>query len=365
MSFFSRYTKINQSFDKTLVFKIGACSGFYSELNGMIFTMLYCLDKGIQFKLTSQGANFADKKGWNEFFLPFTDEDNDTFHHQYNMRFVSSETKEFLNDNKKLIQAYKKEKGIDYLTCDIFSHVHNKLPFVGKEFYIKELALKGGSFEASKKLAKMVYRFNDETNQSIDTLIESLNLPKDYVAIHIRGGDIKQEIHFRKQHLLEADAYIEKIEELQPHVKNLFVFTDEYRHVLNIKAKRPDWNIYTLCGEHEDGFHCEDFLKQSWGVRKEGQIKLFANVRICKRAMCFVGTYTSNPDWFLYLMMDKQKFHCVDCEQIEWQVLRNKRGTLSKYHNVDTTEKSPGVLKKFLNSFPFNSDEPPKSPQKG
>lgn len=351
---------MNESFERTLVFKIGDSSGFYSELNGMIFTMLYCLDNGIQFKLSSRGANFAHNKGWHEFFLPFTEEDNDVFHAQYNVRFVTSQTKGLLKENRKLIQAYKKDKGIDYLTYDIFPQVHNKLSFAGKEFCIKELALRGRSFEASKKLAKMVYRFNEETNQSIDELNASLNLPKDYVAIHIRGGDIKQEIHFRKQHVLEADAYIEKIEEINPHVKNVFVFTDEYRHVLNIKAKRPDWSVYTLCGESEDGFHCEKFLRLPWALRKEGQIKLFANVRLCQQATFFVGTYASNPDWFLYLTMDKQKFHCVDCEQIEWQVLRDKHGTLSKYNNVDAAVGKQGILKKVLKFLPANSDELPK-----
>lgn len=47
------YRRINKSFKRVLIFKIGLNSGFFSEYNNMILAMLYCLENRIQFKLSS------------------------------------------------------------------------------------------------------------------------------------------------------------------------------------------------------------------------------------------------------------------------------------------------------------------------
>ena len=38
----SNYIKLNKSFRRTLVFRMGDSGGFFSEYNGMILAMLYC-----------------------------------------------------------------------------------------------------------------------------------------------------------------------------------------------------------------------------------------------------------------------------------------------------------------------------------
>lgn len=163
----------------------------------------------------------------------------------------------------------------------------------------------------------------------------------------ILGGDISKEVEFRKQRLLDVDVYIEKIEALSKNVESIFVFTDEYRHVVELKQKRPNWNVYTLCEKSEKGFVCVDFLEQSWTVKKEGHIKLFANIEICRKADFFVGTYVSNPDWFLNLVMD-DNFYCAACDQIEWQVIRDKNNIVSKYPHKPIKIKTINRLKQLV-----------------
>ena len=67
------YRRINKSFKRVLIFKIGLNSGFFSEYNNMILAMLYCLENRIQFKLSSNGANFNTQFGWNGYFDSFCD----------------------------------------------------------------------------------------------------------------------------------------------------------------------------------------------------------------------------------------------------------------------------------------------------
>lgn len=61
------YRRINKSFKRVLIFKIGLNSGFFSEYNNMILAMLYCLENRFKFKLSSNGANFNTQFGWRLF----------------------------------------------------------------------------------------------------------------------------------------------------------------------------------------------------------------------------------------------------------------------------------------------------------
>lgn len=106
--FDKKYKELNDSFAQTLVFKVGANSGFYSEINNMIFAMLYCLDNKIKFKITSLDANFSNAKGWQEYFIPFCEEYNSVFHSKYNHRFIYEGNISEIEANKDFVEVYKK-----------------------------------------------------------------------------------------------------------------------------------------------------------------------------------------------------------------------------------------------------------------
>ena len=80
----SCYRKVNESFRRRLVCRIGIDSGFFVEMNYMVNAMLYCLAHRIQFQLYSDDANFGTGVGWREYFLPFCEEVHESFHQKYN-----------------------------------------------------------------------------------------------------------------------------------------------------------------------------------------------------------------------------------------------------------------------------------------
>ena len=81
------YNKLNNSFKKKLVFRIGESAGFFSEYNNMVLAMHYCLVNRIRFILNSKDANFSIHKGWEDFFKPFCKEYNYSLFQIYNLRF--------------------------------------------------------------------------------------------------------------------------------------------------------------------------------------------------------------------------------------------------------------------------------------
>lgn len=56
----NNYIRLNNSFDKSVIFRLGISGGFFSEYNNMLVCMLYCMQHKIRFRLDSMHANFAE-----------------------------------------------------------------------------------------------------------------------------------------------------------------------------------------------------------------------------------------------------------------------------------------------------------------
>ena len=101
-----KWRKLNASFKKKLVYRLGDSAGLFSEINNMFFAMVWALDNKVRFELCSQRSNLGDE-GWNDFFEPFTGEKCSEFLVRNNRRFVSDIQR---YDKKKVMAGKKKEK---------------------------------------------------------------------------------------------------------------------------------------------------------------------------------------------------------------------------------------------------------------
>lgn len=291
------YRKLNASFHwRNLVFHMGCDSGFYSEFNNMVLALIYCMQSRIRFSMYSADANFGYKKGWTDYFLPFCEEETEPFHHRFNKR---SEDPWFcvhgLDRWKYLYWRLKHKR--TYLTFDVFCKFR-MVSFPREHFSISELDLDGNLQSVARQVINMVYRFNDKTLTEILGLVGSLNLPKEYVGFHIRGGD-----KFVEHELEQYAAYISKAE-AQSSLRDAFVLTDDYRIIDGLKRDYPGWHFYTLTLPEERGYFHEKFQKQPTKDRKSGMIKLFSAMEILRHANLVVGTFSSNPGMFLGLCRD-------------------------------------------------------------
>ena len=91
------------------------------------------------------------------------------------------------------------------------------------------------------------------------------------------------------------ERYFEK---LGTKNKNLFVATDDYTVIEDIKKKYPDWNVWTLCSPLERGYVQSVADKESFQEKDRNMILLFATMEILNRSERFVGTYNSNIGMF-------------------------------------------------------------------
>ena len=343
-----KWRKLNASFKKKLVYRLGDSAGLFSEINNMFFAMVWALDNKVRFELCSQRSNLGDE-AWNDFFEPFTGEKCSEFLVRNNRRFVS----DIKGYDKKKVMAGKKKEKIDFLTQDIFKRFFENRAFAEKVFDFPELGIAGGSFAAAAGLARAFYRLNAATETAVRHLaatrlrmvlfhgsgaFEAENgagtgsglawsgeLPEKYIAVQMRAGDIRKEAAWRRQGLLGAAPYARKIREMRSGeglagVRTVFAFADDFRLVEELAAALPEFCVYTLCGEEERGFDYEAFMAQDAEARRRGILKILANVELCRGSLRFIGTRVSNPSWFLRLIMPEERVTFVDCRRLKWQL---------------------------------------------
>lgn len=301
----NRYTEINNSYKKRLVYHLGSEAGFFSEYNNMILAMLYCLKQKIRFELYSKDANFGILNGWTDFFEPFCSENYQKWHEKYNFRQRLFE----ISLLKKIkTQFYKIIFNTQYLTYELWNKFHIK-EFESEYFEIPELGINGDLLSASKKIIKLTWNYNKKTKLQINSLVSTIGLPKIYNGIHIRGGD--KFLEFEK---LEVDSYMKKISKIS-NIKNIFVLTDDYRIVSELRENYSEYHFYTLCKEDEIGYFHSDFDKVSLEQKRNDMVKLFASMDILANSQLFVGTFSSNPGMYLGMRMDINKVKGVDLEK--------------------------------------------------
>lgn len=375
-----KWRKLNASFKKKLVYRLGDSAGLFSEINNMFFAMVWALDNKVRFELCSQRSNLGDE-GWNGFFEPFTGEKCSAFLVRNNRRFVS----DIKGYDKKKVMAGKKKEKIDFLTQDIFKRFFENRAFAEKAFDFPELGIAGGSFAAAAGLARAFYRLNAATETAVrhlaatrlrmvlshsagafgakegagveddkrmkgaakadagtgakenagtgakenagtgSSLSGSGELPEKYISVQMRAGDIRKEAAWRRQGLLGAAPYARKIREMcsgegLAGVRTVFAFADDFRLVEELAAALPEFRVYTMCGEEECGFDYDAFMAQDAEARRRGILKILANIELCRGSLRFIGTRVSNPSWFLRLIMPEERVAFVDCRRLKWQL---------------------------------------------
>ena len=302
------WKQLNSTFNKTCVDRLGIDAGFFSEYRGMVDILLYCLENRIKFKLCSKWANFGYDKGWTDYFEPFCEEVDDDFHRHCNTHwrlplkeFIGGEGNLTFQNLKWKLKLefyhwvglwYKKRNDIDYYTQDI----NEKNRPINRTYKIPQWQFEGNYAEAFRLINSFIWRYNEATMSEINEIIATLNLPATYLSTQIRGGD-----KFIEFPLLSVDRYIRRLRELSD-VKDVYVLTDDYRIITELREKAPDYRWYTLCQPKEAGYYNDDFVRTDPMEKKRKLIRFFASIECLKASSLFLGSITTGPSGFIALL---------------------------------------------------------------
>ncbi len=304
------YRRLNESFEKTLVFHLGSRAGFFSEYNTMIQAMTYCLLHRIRFELYSGDANFQICRGWADYFEPFCPEQTYLLHSVFNYRFPRSGVKFSLRKQVggPLLKAVSR---CDYLTYDLWNEFRKQV--ADEPLAIPALGWQGSFRQLCRELVELTWRFVPEAAEAVGAEMRRIVLPPEYVGVHIRGGDKIKEYHGSP-----PSAYIEKLQSATD-IRDVLVMTDDYRTFERLCADYPNWRFYTLESPAQKGYQHRVYKRKTVAQKRQDYIRLFAGVELMAAARHFVGTFTSNIGVFLGMRIPPDRCHAVDVDA--WKLL--------------------------------------------
>lgn len=293
MELIERYQQLNEGFHRKLIHHFGTGNGFYSELNSLLFSTLFCLQNKLRLELYSKDATFTFGNGWEEYFEPFCPE----FKNDYIGKRIS---RDYINNHrdKHICYLYKIFTKNDILN-DIYWYCRSGW-FEHSHFCIPELGIDGDIRQAMKVIIPIVYRFNDKYTALIDKFIGDLNLPDEYISLHVRAGDKVTE---RK--LITPQDYLEKAKS-HSDCHNIFVATDDYRIFEQLRENNPEYIFYTSTSPEEKGYDQDKFVQSSKEYIQHNLIEMFASIRVFLQSGLFVGTFSSNPGMFVGMQLDER-----------------------------------------------------------
>ncbi len=301
------YNKLNNSFKKILVFRVGIQAGLFSEINHMFLAVLFCLKNNIKFVLSSRDNNFSYAKGWEDYFLPFCEESTSKIHLKYNAR--SYQIKPTIPNIIKT-KLVRKALGIDYLTQDIWTFIRDA-KFQSETFNIPKLEISGNLVSTLQVVVNHIWRFQPAIQQEINTKIDALKLPANYVGVHLRSGDKATEAK-----LSPVYDYIDYIKNITL-LKELFIFTDDYQNIRELKSSFTDYQIYTFCQEGETGFSEGAYNDLGKEAKKKITVKVLTDTEVLYKSSAFVGTMSSNVGLFIGMRRNAKAWYGIDAN--EWR----------------------------------------------
>lgn len=304
------YARVNGSFRKTLVYRVGVNAGFFSELNNMLLAMLYCLQHRIKFVLFSRDANFGSERGLPEWFHPFSEESEHRFHSTYNHRVDITRGKREIGRRLRL-QAWKAATRTNYLTHDLFNTIRHEARS-GLRYDFPELGISGDIHDALRELSGFVWKFNDETAALVEDRVRSLSLPARYISLHIRSGDKACEAPG-----YEPARYLEMAQRHSP-IRSVFVATDDFANIESLVAGHPGWDFYFACDASKRGYAQREFDAMPPDMKRREMTELFATVTAILRSELFIGTFSSNVGSFIGMRMPLER--CLDVGGSSWFV---------------------------------------------
>jgi hypothetical protein len=289
-SFAERYRSLNSSFKNPIRLNLSQ-RGHYSEVNCLIAVMVYGLIH--RRRVIVDDASFEGIK-WGELYrsrLPIAPHS--------------------VVDN--IDPAWDRLKDGDQRFSSIRRRVHRhsirRLPV---------WAPKLGILSSVRRVSKIL------ADEFCKPTISALPLPFDgpYAAFHIRRGDkilgslVDGERTPPEGQDIPMTTYLTALRREAPGIRAVWVMTDDYRAVAELRALAPDVAFETMCDPEASGYEQTQFTALPVESKLMERRRLIAETEVAIKSSVFVGAFSSNVDRFIALRHPQPKAcYSVDREK--------------------------------------------------
>ncbi len=137
-----------------------------------------------------------------------------------------------------------------------------------------------------------------------------VDIPRPYAAVHVRRGDKTGGYEAGGKLIIESlpvlpTIYVAAVQRHLPEAKAIFVMSDDYRIVDEIRGLAEGIEVVSLGSPSEQGYQQSEFLTLEASSKKAVLDRLLSEVTIAASADIFVGGYESNVSRYIPLVHAK------------------------------------------------------------
>jgi len=283
------YRAVNEAHRGCVAYVLGD-RGFFAEVTTVARAMIYAWVQRRQLVLDAGEFAYRFRDGWADYFEPFCKSVSDVLPEQIHERFRFTRSGDRSLFQK--LRAFDPDR-IRFGTVEI----EGMQPLI-------------------RHFMRLIFRLGYDSQRQLWLLRESLRLPGDYVAIHVRRGDKVGDEDMQ----YPVERYFEELGQLQN--ETIFVMSDDYGAVDEVRdylrSRHRGNRVATLCRQEHAGFDIwklraaesfaggnrpfegqEEYRRYVW----EETNRLLAETVIAARAMRFASTFGSNVGktvWYLH-----------------------------------------------------------------
>ena len=293
--------------------------GLYSELVNLALAKVYADKYNYRLMVNSRNWNSKIDNGLSDWFIPYFEETHSILTYQEK---IYNNEKPWIGKiyyNPSAFWGYWRER----LYNKIFKFF-NPTALLSKESFQRMHSgdflsqySEGELLNAVSNSFKKFYNYNALTQNSISEKKQYINIPDNYISVHIRRGD---KIVTGEMEDINLNIYVDAIRKYRYISNNIYIATDDVTVISYISKKLSDidTNIYYNKENKLKGFDEKTYNLKSDSVRRDEVLNMLFDMDMMINSSFFIGTFSSNVGCVVAMYLGLDKCHSID---VSWKIV--------------------------------------------
>ena len=293
--------------------------GLYSELVNLALAKVYADKYNYRLLVNSRNWNSKIDNGLSDWFIPYFEETHSILTYQEK---IYNNEKPWIGKiyyNPSAFWGYWRER----LYNKIYK-IFNTTALLSKESFQRMHSgdflsqySEGELLNAVSNSFKKFYNYIALTQNSISEKKQYINIPDNYISIHIRRGD---KIVTGEMEDINLNIYVDAIRKYSYISNNIYIATDDVTVISYISKKLSDIDIKIYYNKENKlkGFDEKTYNLKSDSVRRDEVLNMLFDMDMMINSSFFIGTFSSNVGCVVAMYLGLDKCHSID---VSWKIV--------------------------------------------
>lgn len=293
--------------------------GLYSELVNLALAKVYADKYNYRLLVNSRNWNSKIDNGLSDWFIPYFEETHSILTYQEK---IYNNEKPWIGKiyyNPSAFWGYWRER----LYNKIYK-IFNPTALLSKESFQRMHSgdflsqySEGELLNAVSNSFKKFYIYNALTQNNISEKKQYINIPDNYISVHIRRGD---KIVTGEMEDINLNIYVDAIRKYRYISNNIYIATDDVTVISYISKKLSDTDIKIYYNKENKlkGFDEKTYNLKSDSVRRDEVLNMLFDMDMMINSSFFIGTFSSNVGCVVAMYLGLDKCHSID---VSWKIV--------------------------------------------